>query len=80
MWVDGVTSRPVALLPDEATAPGEGPAYVYVNGRQLAVPDLRRTFEALSARVKLREVAQRTDAGDRFFLLAVEPAAPSPPG
>lgn len=80
VWIDGIAARPLATLPGEA-ADASGPALVYVNGRQLAVPDLRRAFEAVSGRVKLREVAQRVDSGDRFFLMAVEsgavPAAPS---
>lgn len=74
VWIDGMAARPIAALPAEAAA-ASGPAYVYVNGRQLAVPDLRRSFEAVSARVKLREVEHRVDAGDRFFLMRAEPAA-----
>lgn len=79
VWIDGVAARPIAALPGEAAA-GPVAAYVYVNGRQLAVPDLRRSFEAVSARVKLREVARRFDAGDRFFLLAVDPGGASATG
>ena len=50
VWVDGVDVAPGR----GAARRGDGPAvrdrrYVYVNGRQLAVPDLRRTFEAQSA-------------------------------
>ena len=38
------------------------------------MPELRRSFEAVSGRVKLREVTHRVDAGDRFFLLQLERA------
>jgi hypothetical protein len=78
VWIDGISARPLAALPGEVAAPGAGPAYVYANGRQLAVPDLRRQLDAASAQLPLREVERRADAGDRFFLLAVEPAAGSP--
>ena len=77
VWIDGIAARPIETLPGEAAA-APGPAYVYVNGRQLAVPELRRSFEAVSGRVKLRETMHRVDAGDRFFLMAVEP--PTAPG
>lgn len=76
VFVDGIAARPLARLPQEASRGGGPPAYVYVSGRQLAVPELRRAFGAVSARVSLREVARREGSGDRFFLLAVEPAGP----
>ena len=79
VWIDGIAARPLATLPAEASAPGAGPSFVYANGRQLAVPELRRQLDAVSAQLRLREVERRSDAGDRFFLLAVEPAAAARP-
>lgn len=78
VFVDGIAARPLADLPREAARAGDAPAYVYVSGRQLAVPDLLRAFGTVSGQVSLREVARREDGGDRFFLLAVErPASPA---
>lgn len=79
VWIDGIAARPLAALPGQAATPGAGPAYVYANGRQIALPDLRRQLDAVSAQLRLREVERRSDAGDRFFLLAVDSAAASPP-
>jgi hypothetical protein len=73
VFVDGIAPRPLASLPEHIAGRGAPMAYVYVNGRQLALPDLRRTFDTVSARIPLREVARREDTGDRFFLLVAEP-------
>jgi len=75
VWIDGIAARPLATLPTEVSLPGSGPAYVYVNGRQLAVAELRRAFESVSARVPLRDVESRVDVGDRFLLLVAAPPA-----
>lgn len=78
VWIDGIAARPLATLPTEVSLPGSGPAYVYVNGRQLAVAELRRAFESVSARVPLRDVESRVDVGDRFLLLVAAPPAAAP--
>jgi hypothetical protein len=73
VFVDGIAPRALASLPDDVAGHGAAAAYVYVNGRQLALPDLRRSFAEVSARVPLREIERREDSGDRFFLLVAEP-------
>lgn len=69
IFVDGVAARPLAEL-DAPPVAASGPALVYVNGRQLAVPALRQAFLAATERHALRELVRHQDGRDRFFLFA----------
>lgn len=67
---------PVAALDEPAPPAGSAShAYLYVNARQLAVPQLRRRVEAIGSRHALREVARREVGRDVFYLFAVRPEA-----
>jgi len=71
IWIDGVLARPLATL-DAPPADGvRAQRLVYVNGRQLAVPELRQAFLAALERHRLREIVRVEDGRDRFFLFAV---------
>lgn len=67
VFVDGILARPLASLGKD----GAGSSYVYVNGRQLAAPQLAAAFAAAQERVPLRLLTRREVGGDRFFLLQV---------
>jgi hypothetical protein len=71
IWIDGALARPLATL-DAPPADGvRAQRLVYVNGRQLAVPELRQAFLAALERHRLREIVRVEDGRDRFFLFAV---------
>jgi len=70
VFVDGIAPRPLAEL-DASPGAAATERLVYVNGRQLAVPELRATFLAAVARHRLVEVDRAMDGSDRFFLFAV---------
>ena len=77
VWIDGIAARPIETLPGEAAA-APGPAYVYVNGRQLAVPELRRSFEPCRGASSCARPCTGSTRATASSLMAVEP--PTAPG
>lgn len=79
VFVDGIAARPLAELggPGDPASPRR---LVYVNGRQLAVPELRQAFVAAVERHRLAEIERAMDGRDRFFLFAVPERAPRAAG
>lgn len=78
IWIDGMPARPLAELAAPLEDDPTAQRLVYVNGRQLAVPELRQAFLAAMERHVLREVVRHEDGRDRFFLFVAPPRTTPP--